>query len=74
MIDFDDSLQRDTMHITTATLNATSGRALTIAERWPALGILLFGLVVLYAVGFSNLPPAHGAAHDTRHASGFPCH
>jgi cobalt transporter subunit CbtB len=62
------------MHPTIATLNATRSRAWAIAERWPALGVLLFGLVVLYAVGFSNLPRAHGAAHDTRHASGFPCH
>ena len=74
MIGFGDELLGDTMHATTATPNATRSRAWAIAERWPALGVLLFGLVVLYAVGFSNLPRAHGAAHDTRHASGFPCH
>ena len=44
------------------------------AERWPAAGVLLFGVTLLYFVGFSNFPRAHNAAHDTRHASGFPCH
>jgi cobalt transporter subunit CbtB len=45
-----------------------------ISQRLPALVVLFIGLVVVYAVGFSSLPRAHNAAHDTRHASGFPCH
>lgn len=44
------------------------------AGRLPALALLAFGLVVLYGVGFSAIPAVHGAAHDTRHATGFPCH
>lgn len=35
---------------------------------------LLFGLVMLYAVGFSEASVAHNAAHDVRHATGRPCH
>jgi cobalt transporter subunit CbtB len=46
----------------------------SLARHWPALGALLFGMTILYFVGFSNFPQAHTAAHDTRHASGFPCH
>jgi len=45
-----------------------------LAGRWPAVAALLFGVTILYFVGFSNFPRAHNAAHDTRHASGFPCH
>jgi cobalt transporter subunit CbtB len=45
-----------------------------IAERLPALFVLAFGLVILYGVGFSPFTRAHNAAHDTRHANGFPCH
>ena len=37
-------------------------------------GALLLGLVVLYAVGFSEASVAHNAAHDVRHANGRPCH
>jgi len=55
-------------------LPITGVRVRTVAEGWPALGVLLFGLVVLYATGFSDFPQVHNAAHDTRHANGFPCH
>jgi cobalt transporter subunit CbtB len=44
------------------------------ATHLPALALLLFGLVVLYGVGFSAIPAVHNAAHDVRHATGFPCH
>lgn len=49
-------------------------RIWTMAGRWPAMGVLFFGSVLLYFAGFSSFPQAHNAAHDTRHASGFPCH
>lgn len=35
---------------------------------------LALGVVMLYAVGFSESPVAHNAAHDVRHANGRPCH
>jgi cobalt transporter subunit CbtB len=38
------------------------------------LAAMLFGAVILYVVGFLNLPLAHNATHDARHAAGFPCH
>jgi cobalt transporter subunit CbtB len=55
-------------------LDQPVGGVWTLAGRWPAVGALLFGMTILYFVGFSNFPKAHNAAHDTRHASGFPCH
>ncbi|MBI1791289.1 MAG: CbtB-domain containing protein [Acidobacteria bacterium] len=55
-------------------LPSTGARVWTLAGRLPAIGVLLFGLAVLYCAGFLNLPQAHGAAHDSRHAAGFPCH
>ena len=59
---------------TSAALNTTSTRVGIIAVPWPALGVLMFGLVMLYSVGFSTFTRTHNAAHDTRHANGFPCH
>ena len=59
---------------TSAALHPTRTRVLSIAERLPALAVLMFGLVMLYAVGFSTFARAHNAAHDARHANGFPCH
>jgi cobalt transporter subunit CbtB len=55
-------------------LSQTGARELAVAIRWPAVGVLLFSLAVLYCVGFSTLPQAHNATHDTRHVNGFPCH
>jgi cobalt transporter subunit CbtB len=57
-----------------AVLNTASTHVRTIAVPWPAVGMLVFGLVMVYCVGFSTVTRAHNAAHDTRHASGFPCH
>jgi cobalt transporter subunit CbtB len=61
------------MH-TSVAVPTVNTRVWAISQRLPALAVLLIGLVVVYAVGFSSLPRAHSAAHDTRHASGFPCH
>jgi cobalt transporter subunit CbtB len=58
----------------TITREATAGRTLAIAGRLPALLVMTFGLIILYGVGFSPFTRAHNAAHDTRHANGFPCH
>lgn len=45
-----------------------------LARKMPAVAVLILGLVTLYGVGFSTATRAHNAAHDTRHATGFPCH
>jgi cobalt transporter subunit CbtB len=37
-------------------------------------GSLIVGLALVYFVGFAPLMAVHNAAHDTRHASAFPCH
>jgi cobalt transporter subunit CbtB len=55
-------------------LHESAGGVWTLAGRWPALGALLMGVTILYFVGCSKFPQAHNAAHDTRHASGVPCH
>ena len=45
-----------------------------LARKLPALALLGFGVVMLYGVGFVDISAVHNAAHDTRHATGFPCH
>jgi len=59
---------------TAAVLNAAKTRVPTITVPWPAIGVIMFGFVMLYSVGFSTFTRTHNAAHDTRHANGFPCH
>ncbi|HKG73307.1 MAG TPA: CbtB domain-containing protein [Aestuariivirgaceae bacterium] len=38
------------------------------------LVVLAFGLLLLAGAGFAGSDFVHNAAHDTRHAIGFPCH
>jgi len=38
------------------------------------LSALVFGAVIIFAVGFVPVDAAHNAAHDTRHSLAFPCH
>jgi cobalt transporter subunit CbtB len=40
----------------------------------PALLAAALGLFMIWGVGFSPIAAIHNAAHDLRHASGFPCH
>ncbi|MDH5556508.1 MAG: CbtB-domain containing protein [Alphaproteobacteria bacterium] len=37
-----------------------------------AIVAALLGFFILYGVGFAQM--SHETAHDTRHATGFPCH
>jgi cobalt transporter subunit CbtB len=41
---------------------------------WAAMATIAGGLVILFCVGFLQTPAVHNGAHDTRHATGFPCH
>ncbi len=45
-------------------------------DRRAAAGLLclFLGLGLLAGVGFAGPQAIHNAAHDTRHAIGFPCH
>jgi cobalt transporter subunit CbtB len=53
----------------------TNTVSLSISQRIAGgLAVILVGATLLYAVGLSQLAVAHNAAHDTRHAIGFPCH
>lgn len=40
----------------------------------PGLVALLLGAVFILGTGFIHVSAVHNAAHDARHAAGFPCH
>jgi len=46
----------------------------TVSVMAQSMAALVFGIVILFAVGFAPMDVAHNAAHDTRHALAFPCH
>jgi len=57
--------------MTTTTLNGS----ISISQRIAAGLVCVFlGASMVYLVGLSHMTTAHNAAHNTRHALGFPCH
>ncbi len=52
----------------------TSAAALAPARALPILFAALLGVVLIAGSGFASTPALHNAAHDQRHAIGFPCH
>lgn len=40
----------------------------------PALLALALGVFILFGAGFAGAGVLHDAAHDSRHATAFPCH
>ena len=49
-------------------------QALPTQRRLIAVAGALFGLFLIYGVGFAQPAAIHNAAHDTRHSFAFPCH
>jgi cobalt transporter subunit CbtB len=47
----------------------------SVSERFIAGALALsLGVFFVWGAGFANSATLHEAAHDTRHAYGFPCH
>ena len=40
----------------------------------PVLAVLTLGLCLVFVAGHVQSATLHDAAHDMRHATGFPCH
>jgi cobalt transporter subunit CbtB len=53
----------------------TISNSISISQRAIAGLVSIFvGCSMVFMVGLSHIPAVHNAAHDTRHAIGFPCH
>lgn len=57
-----------------ASSHPSVGVAARPAALWPALLAFFLGSVLILGTGFSHIGAVHNAAHDARHAAGFPCH
>tara|TARA_R110002110_G_scaffold284986_1_gene499119 strand:+ start:98668 stop:98865 length:198 start_codon:yes stop_codon:yes gene_type:complete len=60
--------------IHTGTKAAGSVLAADKQKMGAALLVLLFGVFLIWGVAYANPITLHSAAHDVRHANGFPCH
>jgi cobalt transporter subunit CbtB len=59
--------------VTTKTVDLSPAATLD-TTRVPAIITVACGIVLLFVVGFLQVPAVHNGAHDTRHTNGFPCH
>lgn len=64
----------DVQSAATATLEAPIVTAQDRKKRWAALMVIAFGTFIVWGATYANPITLHNAAHDSRHALGFPCH
>jgi len=62
----------DGKHQATAVTH-TPAAAMT-RQRAVAIFGAIFGLFLIFGVGFAHPEAIHNAAHDSRHSFAFPCH
>jgi cobalt transporter subunit CbtB len=55
-------------------MNTTVSTTRTSTSLMSILFVALVGATVVFLAGFAHSATLHDAAHDVRHASGFPCH
>ena len=56
------------------TQTTASPRTTSLSDISSALIMATLGLALVLIAGFAGTPAVHNATHDTRHATGFPCH
>jgi len=56
-----------------AAVAQTPAAALT-QQRAVAIAGAIFGLFLIFGIGFAHPEAIHNAAHDARHSFAFPCH
>ncbi|MDP3959556.1 MAG: CbtB domain-containing protein [Pseudorhodobacter sp.] len=57
-----------TTHLATTAINPATTPLASV------LFVALLGAMLLFAAGLAQSATLHAAAHDVRHATGFPCH
>jgi cobalt transporter subunit CbtB len=57
--------------MTTKTLGQTKAASTSLIQ---ILFVALLGAATVFMVGMAHSQTLHDAAHDVRHATGFPCH
>ena len=58
----------------TVSVTAQPRSAIWTKKILPALVAISLGCVLIFVMGFAETSTLHNAAHDGRHAAGFPCH
>ncbi len=56
------------------TNTTTAGSIATRSVLFPAIAAFAIGFGLIFMSGLVQAETLHDAAHDVRHATGFPCH
>ena len=67
-------LNMTTKHTAATTLSQNDVSSNLSSRLVTYVAVMLLGVSILAVAGHAQTPTLHGAAHDTRHATGFPCH
>ena len=62
------------MNTISKTQEAAAARESAQSMLAPAFALAMIGLGMLFVAGHAQSQTMHDAAHDMRHATGFPCH
>ena len=54
--------------------HVVAASTVSLSKSWPALAAAVLGATILFGAALANSNTVHNAAHDTRHATAFPCH
>ncbi|MDA0239405.1 MAG: CbtB-domain containing protein [Proteobacteria bacterium] len=60
--------------VSTATTDQTIALAGDRKKKTAAFLVIAFGALLVWGTTYANPLTLHNAAHDSRHAFGFPCH
>ena len=60
--------------MTTLSVQSQIGARAAQAQLAAIFAAFTLGALIVFTVGFAGPEMIHNAAHDTRHATGFPCH
>ena len=56
-------------------MNTTIAATRAATRPWAAIALAgIFGATLIFFAGLAQSETLHDAAHDVRHATGFPCH
>lgn len=53
---------------------ATAGHSAARSAIFPVIAAFAIGFALIFTAGLLQAETLHDAAHDVRHATGFPCH
>lgn len=69
-----ETVENKMMSDSTAAVGISETATLDTQKKAAAIFAIVFGAFLIWGAAYANPITLHNAAHDARHAFGFPCH